>query len=160
MKGYYELKTTEDGKIHFTLHAGNHEIILSSQLYAEKSNAENGIESTRTNGTHEARYERKLSAKGEPYFLLKAPNGQIIGTSEMYGSEATRDNGIRCRGDELPQRHRQGPHRLSHRDSRIAPSPSPRDALVRRSPGVTPERPHDFHHRLGARTSPQFAAAG
>lgn len=95
MKGYYQLKTTEDGKFQFTLHAGNHEIILSSQLYAEKSNAENGMESTRTHGTHEARYERKLSAKGEPYFLLKAPNGQIIGTSEMYGSEATRDNGIR-----------------------------------------------------------------
>lgn len=95
MKGYYELKTTEGGKTHFTLHAGNHEVILSSQLYAEKSSAENGIESTRTHGTHEARYERKLSAKGEPYFLLRAPNGQIIGTSEMYGSEASRDNGIR-----------------------------------------------------------------
>ncbi len=95
MKGYYELKKTEAGKLHFTLNAGNHEVIISSQLYAEKSNAESGIESTRTNGVHEARYERKLSAKGEPYFLLKAPNGQIIGTSEMYGSEATRDNGIR-----------------------------------------------------------------
>lgn len=95
MKGYYQLKTTEGGKIHFTLHAGNHEVILSSQLYADKGGAEIGIESTRTNGTHEARYERKLSAKGEPYFLLKAANGQIVGTSEMYGSEASRDNGIR-----------------------------------------------------------------
>lgn len=95
MKGYYELKKTEAGKFHFTLKAANHEVILSSQLYAEKTSAENGIESTRTNGPHEARFERKLSVKGEPYFLLKAPNGQIIGTSEMYGSEASRDNGIR-----------------------------------------------------------------
>ena len=95
MKGYYELKSAENGKIQFTLHAGNHEIILTSQLYTEKGNAEKGIESARTNGTHEARYERKLSAKGEPYFLLKAQNGQIIGVSEMYGSEATRDNGVR-----------------------------------------------------------------
>lgn len=94
MKGYYELKKTDGGKYHFTLKAGNHEIILSSQLYAEKVNAEKGIESTRTNGPHDARYERKLSAKGEPYYLLKAPNGQIIGTSEMYGSEASRDNGV------------------------------------------------------------------
>lgn len=94
MKGYYELKKTEAGKFHFTLNAGNHEVILSSQLYAEKDNAEKGIDSTRANGPHEARYERKLSAKGEPYFQLKAPNGQIIGTSEMYGSEASRDNGI------------------------------------------------------------------
>lgn len=95
MKGYYELKKTEEGKFHFTLNAGNHEVILSSQLYAEKSNAESGIESTRANGPHEARYERKLSVKGEPYFLLKAPNGQIIGVGEMYGSEASRDDGVR-----------------------------------------------------------------
>ena len=95
MKGYYELKKSVDGRFQFTLHAGNHEVILSSQLYAEKSGAENGIASVRENGPHESRYERKLSAKGEPYFSLKAGNGQLIGTSEMYGSEASRDNGIR-----------------------------------------------------------------
>jgi uncharacterized protein len=95
MKGYYELKPTVEGRIHFTLNAGNHEVILNSQLYMSKANAESGMESARANGPHEARYERKLSAKGEPYFLLKAPNGQIIGVSEMYGSEASRDDGIR-----------------------------------------------------------------
>ncbi len=95
MKGYYELKKTEGGKFHFTLNAGNHEVILASQLYAEKSNAEGGIAAVREHGTHDARYERKLSARGEPYFSLKAPNGQIIGTSEMYGSEASRDNGVK-----------------------------------------------------------------
>ena len=95
MKGYYELKTTADGRIHFTLHAGNHEVILNSQLYTARANAESGIESARANGPHEARYERKLSAKGEPYFILKAQNGQIIGVSEMYGSEASRDDGVR-----------------------------------------------------------------
>lgn len=95
MKGYYELKLTEGGKFHFTLKAGNHEVILSSRLYSEKANAENGIESVRTHGTHDNRFERKLSAKGEPYFSLKAPNGKLIGTSETYGSEASRDNGIK-----------------------------------------------------------------
>lgn len=94
MKGYYQLKKSDSEKFHFTLNAGNHEVILSSQLYADKRSAEEGIESTRANGTHDARYARKLSAAGEPYFLLKATNGQIIGTSEMYGSEASRDNGI------------------------------------------------------------------
>lgn len=95
MKGYYELKKAADGRFQFTLHAGNHEVILVSQLYAEKNGADNGVASVREHGPHEARYERKLSAKGEPYFSLKAPNGQIVGTSEMYGSEASRDNGIR-----------------------------------------------------------------
>ena len=95
MKGYYELKKAGDGKFQFTLHAANHEIILVSQLYPAKADAEKGIESVRNHGPHEARFERKLSALGEPYFSLKAPNGQIIGTSEMYGSEASRDNGVR-----------------------------------------------------------------
>ncbi len=95
MKGYYVLKKSADGRFQFNLHAANHEIILSSQLYTEKGSAENGIASVRENGPHDKRFERKLSVKGEPYFLLKAANGQIIGTSEMYGSEAARDNGIR-----------------------------------------------------------------
>jgi len=95
MHGYYELKKTGTGKFHFALKAGNHEIILASQMYTDKASAENGIASVRENGTHDARYERKLSAVGEPFFNLKATNGQIIGTSEMYESEAARDNGIK-----------------------------------------------------------------
>jgi hypothetical protein len=95
MKGYYELKKAADGRYQFTLHAGNHEVILSSKLYAEKSGAEEGIGAVREHGTHESRFERKLSAKGEPYFSLKTQGGLLIGTSEMYGSEASRDNGIR-----------------------------------------------------------------
>jgi uncharacterized protein YegP (UPF0339 family) len=95
MKGYYQIKTASDGRHQFTLHAGNHEIILLSQLYAERSGVEKGIAGVQEHGPHESRYERKLSAKGEPYFSLKSTNGQIIGTSEMYGSEASRDNGIR-----------------------------------------------------------------
>ncbi|MES2474206.1 MAG: YegP family protein [Verrucomicrobiota bacterium] len=94
MNGYYELKKTEVGKFHFTLKAANHETILSSQHYAEKANALKGIESVRAHGPKEESFERKLSAKGEPYFSLKAANGQLIGTSETYSSEAARDNGI------------------------------------------------------------------
>lgn len=96
MKGYYELKKSTDGRYQFNLCAGNHEVILSSQLYSDKQAAENGMHTVREHGTHENRFERKLSARGEPYFSLKAANGQLIGTSEMYGSEASRDNGIRA----------------------------------------------------------------
>ncbi|MHB1108229.1 MAG: YegP family protein, partial [Lutibacter sp.] len=31
---------------------------------------------------------------GQPYFNLKATNGQIIGNSEMYSSESGMENGI------------------------------------------------------------------
>jgi uncharacterized protein YegP (UPF0339 family) len=94
MKGYYELKKTEAEKFHFTLKAANHEVILSSQQYAEKANALKGIESVRSHGPQDGHFERKVSAKAEPYFSLKAANGQMIGTSQMYSSEAARDNGI------------------------------------------------------------------
>lgn len=90
--GYYKLKSGD--KFSFTLNAANHEVILTSQSYSAKASAENGIDSVRSNGTDESKFERKTSTSDKPYFVLKATNGQIIGTSQMYSSEASRDNGI------------------------------------------------------------------
>ena len=42
----------------------------------------------------EGRFERRESAKGDPYFVIKAGNGQEIGRSEMYSSKASMENGI------------------------------------------------------------------
>jgi uncharacterized protein YegP (UPF0339 family) len=95
MNGYYELKEAAGGKYKFNLKAGNHEIILSSQLYTSKAGAEGGIKSCQANGSDDSNFERLTAKNGQPYFNLKAGNGQIIGTSEMYNSEAARDNGIK-----------------------------------------------------------------
>ena len=46
------------------------------------------------NSQVEDRFDKLESKKGKYYFNLKATNGQIIGTSEMYESTASRDNGI------------------------------------------------------------------
>jgi hypothetical protein len=78
----------------FNLKAGNNQVILSSQLYSEKSSAQEGIESVKKNAGTEVNYERKTSKKGEPFFILKAPNGQIIGKSEMNASGEAMENGI------------------------------------------------------------------
>lgn len=94
MAGYYELKQATDGQYHFTLKAGNHEVILSSERYKTRASAEKGIESCRENSGNDARYDRKTAKNGQPFFNLKAGNGQVIGTSEMYSSEAARENGI------------------------------------------------------------------
>ena len=40
------------------------------------------------------RYEKLTSKNGKSYFTLKAANSQVIGNSEMYESESSRDNGI------------------------------------------------------------------
>jgi uncharacterized protein YegP (UPF0339 family) len=54
----------------------------------------NGIESVRKNAPDDARYERKTAAGGQFMFNLKAANHQVIGTSETYKSEASREGGI------------------------------------------------------------------
>jgi uncharacterized protein YegP (UPF0339 family) len=94
MAGKFELKAGANGKFHFNLKAGNGQIILSSESYDSKAAAENGIESVKKNAANDGSYERKVSSKGEPYFALKAGNGQQIGRSEMYSSETAMENGI------------------------------------------------------------------
>lgn len=94
MAGKFELKKTASGQFMFNLKAGNGQVILTSEMYESKASAENGIESVKKNAADDERYERKTASNGAPYFNLKAGNGQIIGKSEMYSSEAARDNGI------------------------------------------------------------------
>jgi uncharacterized protein YegP (UPF0339 family) len=69
-------------------------VILSSELYTEKRGALSGIESVKRNAPIDERYERKENKKGEPYFVLKASNGQVIGQSETYSSPAAMEKGI------------------------------------------------------------------
>ncbi|MCH2224068.1 MAG: YegP family protein [Crocinitomicaceae bacterium] len=45
----YERKEAKNGKFHFNLKAGNHQIIGSSQMYADTSGMDNGIESVKKN---------------------------------------------------------------------------------------------------------------
>lgn len=94
MAGKFELKTTKNGLFHFNLLAGNGQIILASELYESKASALNGIESVKKNAVLDGSYQRFKSSNGKPYFVLKAGSGQVIGKSEMYESEAGRDNGI------------------------------------------------------------------
>lgn len=94
MAGYYELKSTAEGKYMFNLKAGNHETILSSQHYTRKESAQAGIESVRKNAGEDRHYDRKQSARGEDYFVLRAQNGEVIGQSEMYSSRQAMENGI------------------------------------------------------------------
>ena len=94
MAGKFEIKKSKSGQFMFNLKAGNGEIILTSEHYVAKQGAENGIASVRINAPNDANYERRISTSNQPYFVLKAANKEIIGTSEMYSSAAARDNGI------------------------------------------------------------------
>lgn len=94
MAGKYDLKKLSSGKFMFNLKASNGQIILTRELYNDKKSAENGIASVNKNAGNDGRFDRKAAKKKEPYFVLKAPNGQTIGKSEMYSTAASMENGI------------------------------------------------------------------
>ena len=94
MAGKFEIKKASNGEFFFNLLASNGQIILSSEMYKAKASANNGIESVRSNSGDDNRYLREVSSSGKPYFCLKARNGEVIGRSQMYASEESRDNGI------------------------------------------------------------------
>lgn len=92
--GKFVVSTRKNGEFQFVLKAGNGEVILASEGYTTKAACQNGIESVKKNAIDENRFEKKTATNGKFYFSLKAGNGQIIGSSEMYESEKGRDNGI------------------------------------------------------------------
>lgn len=90
----FEIKVAKDGQFYFNLKAGNGEVILSSEMYKAKASCENGIASVKKNAADEKKYDLKQAANGKWHFNLKAGNGEIIGSSQMYASEATAKKGI------------------------------------------------------------------
>lgn len=92
--GKFVISTRKNGEFQFNLKATNGQVILTSEGYSTKAACENGIESVMKNAPDDGRYDRKTSSNGKDYFNLKAGNGQIIGTSEMYESKAAMENGI------------------------------------------------------------------
>ncbi len=94
MSACYQVTNSSDGQLHLVLKAANMETILTSELYTKKSSAQNGIASVQTNCRDDNHYERMDSKNDKFYFNLKAPNHQVIGTSQMYETAQSRDKGI------------------------------------------------------------------
>lgn len=90
----FEVIMRKNNEFQFNLKASNGEIILTSEGYTTKDNCKNGIKSVKENSQNDNLFERKLSSNGKPFFNLKAVNGQVIGTSEMYENEPAREKGI------------------------------------------------------------------
>lgn len=92
--GKFVITKRKNDEFQFNLKAGNGQTILASEGYTTRAACENGIESVRKNSQDDGRYDRLEAKNGKQYFNLKAGNGQIIGSSEMYESVASRENGI------------------------------------------------------------------
>jgi len=96
MSADFQLRQAADGQWYFNLTAENNKVIMTSELYSSKPAALKGIESVRVNGVLAERYERRKSSDGKDYFVLKAANREIIGTSEMYSSTPAMENGVQA----------------------------------------------------------------
>ena len=92
--GKYEIKIRKDGEFQFNLKAGNGEIILTSEGYPTKAACKKGIDSVKKNVKNDKRFKRLEAKNRKHYFNLTADNGEIIGTSEMYESVFSMENGI------------------------------------------------------------------
>jgi uncharacterized protein YegP (UPF0339 family) len=81
-----------DGQHYFDLIAGNGENVLRSEGYTSKSAAEKGVQAVVNAGVSSKNFVVLAAKNGEYYFNLKAANGEIVGTSELYStkSNATR----------------------------------------------------------------------
>ncbi|VDL00853.1 hypothetical protein FR5810_01065 [Bordetella pertussis] len=124
MSGYFVLKASGTQYM-FNLHAGNHEIILTSERYTSKASAQDGIASVQKNAPDDARYQRLTAKDGSPYFSLTATNGQSIGRSEMYKTTQARDNGIASVKSNAPGR-----------PPRTRPRPEPPRPPMKTPPGL------------------------
>ena len=99
----FTLFTGKDGQFYWNLKAGNGEIIGQSEGYTSKAAATNGIDSTRKHATDAHRYELKDSKNGKYYWHLKAANGQIIMSSQMYETKASAEKGMQSAMKNAPE---------------------------------------------------------
>ncbi len=95
MAGKFEIYRDRRGEFRFRLKASNGEIILASEGYKAKSGCKNGIASVKKNSKAKKNFVRKESKNGKFMFNLRAGNNQVIGTSEMYNTNASCENGIK-----------------------------------------------------------------
>lgn len=83
----FEVFVGNNGEYFFSLHAANGERMLRSEGYKQEASALNGTFSVAENGLDADKYEIKEGQHGGFYFNLKAANGEVIGTSEMYDTK-------------------------------------------------------------------------
>ncbi len=94
MAGYFEVKQNGLEEYSFNLKSANHKVILSSQIYDTRQRALSGVASVQQNASNDTRFNRMTTKGNEPYFVLRATNGEVIGKSEMYSNTSSMEDDI------------------------------------------------------------------
>ena len=95
MPAKFEIYKDKKGEFRFRLKAANGQPILASEGYSTKPACKNGIASVQKNCADDACFETRQAKNGKPFFVLKARNKQVIGSSQMYSSSSSMRAGIR-----------------------------------------------------------------
>jgi len=88
-----EIKKENGNEYIFSLKAESGITLLNSISFSNENEAKKVVRSLLT-GTKK-KIERKTNHKGEFLFNIKDKNGKLIGNSQLYGSEAGMENGIK-----------------------------------------------------------------
>jgi uncharacterized protein YegP (UPF0339 family) len=83
-----------NGGFHFNVHANDGKIVLMSENYSSKAAAWNGAFAVKDASALASSFALKTSVDNRFYFTLTAQNGQIVGVSQMYSTEAAAAEGI------------------------------------------------------------------
>ncbi|MCA9584842.1 MAG: DUF1508 domain-containing protein [Myxococcales bacterium] len=92
---YFETFEGMDGQYYFHLMAANGANVLRSEGYVSRSNAERGAQALMGIARDKRNFEVLEAKNGEFYFNVVSPNGEIVGTSELYASKSNADRGAR-----------------------------------------------------------------
>ena len=89
-----------NGQWYFHMVAGNGNVLMTSEGYANRMGALNGLVSVLDNGAYADRYTAIKGSNGKWHLSLKAANGAVIATTQQYStkSNATRAIGSCTRG--------------------------------------------------------------
>ncbi|MBN1814329.1 MAG: YegP family protein [Anaerolineae bacterium] len=90
----FQMYLGKNEQFYFRLIAKNGQNVLSSEGYSSKAACKGGIESVKKNAPQDERYECKEVKGGKFHFILAAPNGKVIGSSQVYASAETCKKGI------------------------------------------------------------------
>ncbi len=85
----------------FRLKTASGKVLLTSEGFASRADAEEGIELAQRLAPEARNYERSRSDAGHG-FTLQTYEGEVVGTSELFPSIAARDKAIEAVKDEAP----------------------------------------------------------
>lgn len=94
MSGKFELTKNRHGLFSLSLKAANGQVVMTSQTFNIKEDAEFELERIRRCSLLDHCYDRRLAPGGQPFFSLLDEAGARLGKSTHYASTAAMEKGI------------------------------------------------------------------